>query len=195
MMRNFMLSGLIIAGFLVSVPMLSAAERPASMLSNTCAGCHGTAGASAGHSIPILAGLPSEYFRRAMQQYKSGVRYSTIMGRIAQGYSDAEIEAMAAFFEKQQWISASSKLDPKMIAQGKEIQEKKCARCHLGNGQYTEYRLPRIGGQWSDYLAVLLKTVQAPGFKQPLPKLMKKSLEGLTSDELTALAQFYAAQQ
>lgn len=195
MMRNLMLSGLIIAGFLVNVPMLSAAERPASMLSNTCAGCHGTAGASAGHSIPILAGLPSEYFRRTMQQFKNGTRDSTIMGRIARGYSDAEIEAMATFFEQQQWVSASDKLDPKMIAQGQEIQEQKCARCHLGNGQYAEYRLPRIGGQWLDYLTITLKTAQSPEFKLPLPKLMKQSLKGLSSDELTALAQFFAAQQ
>lgn len=195
MMRSFMLSSLIIVGYLVSVPMLSAAERPASMLSNNCAGCHGTAGASIGDSIPILAGLPSEYFRRTMQQYKSGVRYSTIMGRIAQGYSDAEIDAMATFFEQQQWVSASSQLDPKKVAQGKEIQEQKCARCHLANGQYTEYRLPRIGGQWPDYLALILKIVQNPELKHPVPKFMKKSLKGLTSDELTALAQFFAAQQ
>lgn len=195
MMRTFMLSSLIVVGVLMNVQVVSAGERPASMLSNTCAGCHGTMGASAGYSIPVLAGLPREYFRRAMQQYKNDERYSTIMGRIARGYSNAEIEAMADFFEKQQWVSATSVLDPKMIAQGKKIHKKKCARCHLANGQYTEYRLPRIGGQWSDYLVMHLKNAKVPAYKQPQPELMKESIDGLTEGQLAALAQFYAAQQ
>jgi len=193
MMRTFMLSYLIIAGCLV--PMVSVAERPASMLSNTCAGCHGTAGVSAGESTPNLAGLPSEYFRRTMQQYKSGERYSTIMGRIARGYSDAEIEAMAVFFEKQKWFSTAPKLEPKMIARGQELHESQCARCHLGDGLYAEYRLPRIAGQWPDYLLVRLKNAKMSKFKQPQPKLMTESLEALTESDLAALAQFYATQQ
>ncbi|HEC84450.1 MAG: cytochrome c, class I [Candidatus Parabeggiatoa sp. nov. 1] len=189
------LSGLIVASMLASALTVNAAERSASLLSNACAGCHGTAGASAGDSIPILAGLPSEYFRRTMQRFKSGERYSTIMGRIARGYSDAEIDAMATFFEEQEWLAASHKRDPKMIAKGKKLHKKKCARCHLGDGGYTEYRLPRIAGQWADYLLIYMKNATTSEFKQPQPQLMKKSLEGLTESELAALAHFYAAQQ
>lgn len=185
----------LIAGVLMGVPMVVCAggERPASMLSNACAGCHGTVGASAGYSIPVIAGLPNEYFRRAMKQYQSGERYSSIMGRIARGYSDAEINAMATFFEKQKWISASRDLG--IVAQGKKIHEKKCARCHLAQGRYTEYLLPRIAGQWSDYLAIYLKNATTSELSIPQPKLMKKSLKGLTEGELAALAQFYATQQ
>jgi len=174
---------------------MSAAERPASTLSHPCAGCHGTIGVSVGQSTPILAGLPSDYFRRMMQQYKSGERYSTIMGRIARGYSDTEIDAMATFFEKQEWISATHQPDQEMIAQGKKIHEERCARCHLGDGQYTEYLLPRIAGQWSEYLAIYLKNASTSEFKQPQPKLMKESLQGLTEDDIVALARFYTAQQ
>ncbi len=193
------LSYLIVVGVFTGVPMVVCAggERPASMLSNACAGCHGTAGASAGYSIPVIAGLPSEYFRRAMKQYQSGERYSSIMGRIARGYSDAEIDAMAIFFEKQKWISASRKLDMEMeiVTQGKKIHENKCARCHLAQGRYMEYLLPRIAGQWSDYLAIYLKNATTSELSIPQPKFMKKSLERLTTDELAALAQFYATQQ
>jgi len=192
MMRTLMFCFAVI-GILASA--VNAAERSASMLSYTCAGCHGTAGVSGGDSLPILAGLPSEYLYNVMLQYKTGKRYSTVMGRIARGYSDAEIDAMAVFFEKQEWRSAVSQFDPKMIAHGKELHEQKCARCHLGNGQYTEYLLPRIGGQWSNYLAIYLKNAKTFEFKQPQPKLMKESLSVLTDEELAALAQFYAAQQ
>ena len=69
----------------------------AAMLANTCAGCHGTDGASVGPA-PTIAGLEEEYFVDVMQQYKSGDRWSTIRDRIAKGYTDEEIEAIARYY-------------------------------------------------------------------------------------------------
>lgn len=67
------------------------------MLAGTCAGCHGTDGASPG-PIPPLRGYPADAMATAMRMFRSGQRPSTVMGRIARGYNDAEIQAMAAFF-------------------------------------------------------------------------------------------------
>ncbi|MES9885394.1 MAG: c-type cytochrome, partial [Candidatus Sedimenticola sp. 6PFRAG1] len=74
---------------------------PAAMLANTCAGCHGTLGDSMGPATPTIAGLEADYIVEVMEDYKSGERHSTIMTRIAKGYSDKEIEQMAAFFSAQ----------------------------------------------------------------------------------------------
>lgn len=68
-----------------------------SMLGNTCAGCHGTHGVSVG-AAPSLKGLPVDYLKTAMMDFKSGKRPATIMGRIAKGYSDADIAAIADYF-------------------------------------------------------------------------------------------------
>ena len=63
----------------------------------TCNGCHGTNGISQG-AAPSIKGLPEAYLDQTMQQFKSGARPGTIMGRIAKGYSDAEIAAVSKYF-------------------------------------------------------------------------------------------------
>ncbi|MGF1642177.1 MAG: c-type cytochrome [Thiotrichales bacterium] len=63
-----------------------------------CMGCHGTDGMSATAIPPMIKGLPAEYFEAALLDFKSGKRPGTIMGRIAKGFTDAEITATATFF-------------------------------------------------------------------------------------------------
>ena len=67
------------------------------MKETTCLSCHGPGGKSQG-AIPSLAGLEKAYFVKAMNDFKSGTRPSTIMKRHASGYTDAEFEAMGAYF-------------------------------------------------------------------------------------------------
>ena len=75
---------------------VAADYRPA-MLANPCAGCHGTDGASPG-PIPAINGMPGSYIASAMKDFKSGKRKGTVMGRIARGYTDEEIDLMAKHF-------------------------------------------------------------------------------------------------
>lgn len=71
-------------------------------LAGNCAACHGTNGKAAeGTSVAGLAGLERDYFIAQMKAFKSGARTGTIMHQLAKGYSDAQIEALAAFFAAQ----------------------------------------------------------------------------------------------
>lgn len=70
------------------------------LLAGTCFSCHGPSGDSVG-IIDALAGQPANGTVKKMNEFKKGEKPSTVMGRIAKGYNDAEIAAMAAFFEKQ----------------------------------------------------------------------------------------------
>ncbi len=71
-------------------------------LAATCANCHGTQGkAVEGSAIASLAGLPRDYFVAQMAAFKSGARPATIMHQLSKGYSDAQIEQMAAYFAAQ----------------------------------------------------------------------------------------------
>ena len=78
-----------------------AAHRPsAGRLAHACAACHGTFG----HSLaptPSLAGKSADDFVKAMQDFKSGRRESSIMNRISRAYTEEDIAAMAQFFKKQ----------------------------------------------------------------------------------------------
>jgi cytochrome subunit of sulfide dehydrogenase len=71
-------------------------------LAATCANCHGTMGrAVEGASVPGLAGMPAGYLAEQMRAFKSGARPATVMHQLAKGYSDAQIDAIAAYFAAQ----------------------------------------------------------------------------------------------
>lgn len=71
-------------------------------LAATCANCHGTGGrAIASPAVPGLAGLPAGYMVEQMKAFKAGTRTATIMHQLAKGYSDVQIEQLAAYFAAQ----------------------------------------------------------------------------------------------
>lgn len=123
------------AGVLAVSAAAQAAPPSAAMLSNACAGCHGTKGASAGPSMPSLAGQSKVFFVDAMKKFRSGEREATVMGRLAKGYSDEQIVAMAEYFAKQKPQYQSTSVDPAMVAKGKAVYDNTCKRCHLENGK------------------------------------------------------------
>ena len=69
-------------------------------LAASCAICHGTNGANAG-GLPNLAGQPRDYIARQLRDFRDGRRPATIMHQIAKGYTEPQIEALAAFFAAQ----------------------------------------------------------------------------------------------
>lgn len=63
---------------------------------SSCSGCHGPSGGA----VPSLAGLPAEAIAGAMAEFRSGQRPATVMDRIARGFTEEEIRAIAA------WLAA-----------------------------------------------------------------------------------------
>lgn len=71
-------------------------------LAATCANCHGTQGKAIDKTaVPGLAGLPAAYVVEQMKAFKSGARPATVMHQLAKGYSDAQIEQIAAYYAAQ----------------------------------------------------------------------------------------------
>ncbi|HKW37623.1 MAG TPA: c-type cytochrome [Burkholderiales bacterium] len=69
-------------------------------LAAACASCHGTNGVSRA-GMPALAGRDAAEIARLMQEFKAGLRPATVMQQIARGYSDGQVEAIAAYFSAQ----------------------------------------------------------------------------------------------
>jgi cytochrome c553 len=68
-------------------------------LAANCAQCHGTDGHPvAGSPLPALAGRPRDELLAQLKAFKAGTRSSTIMQQLARGYTDAQLEQLAAFF-------------------------------------------------------------------------------------------------
>jgi cytochrome c553 len=75
-----------------------AAEAPPGAAS--CSGCH-AAKANADTLVRRLAGQDATAMVAAMQAFRAGQRPATVMNRIAKGFSDDEIKAIAAWFAAQ----------------------------------------------------------------------------------------------
>jgi cytochrome c553 len=80
-------------------PAFAASPEPPAGASS-CSGCH-AANAAANTPVPRLAGRNAAEIVTQMQAFRSGAQPSTVMDRIAKGYSDAETAAIAAWYAQQ----------------------------------------------------------------------------------------------
>jgi sulfide dehydrogenase cytochrome subunit len=168
--------------------------RTESMLANTCAGCHGTNGASAGEFLPTIAGLDKGYLYAVMSDYKSGLRPSTIMGRIMKGYTEQEIWAIAGFFAAQPWASNYRTASAKLVQQGQKVHDKLCESCHDDGGRVQDDESPRLAGQWAGYTRYVLDVCRSLG-ERCRPQKMGQRVKGLSDKEIEALASFYESEK
>jgi cytochrome subunit of sulfide dehydrogenase len=65
-----------------------------------CANCHGTNG-QAQPGMESLAGVNKDDIVKKMLDFKAGRKPATIMHQLAKGYSDDQIQAIAAYFAAQ----------------------------------------------------------------------------------------------
>lgn len=88
----------VVFGALTSTTAFAQDPNAARSLAATCFTCHGTDGISAGGVPPSLAGQDKRSLLQQMQDFKAGRRPATIMHQIAKGYTDAQLEQIAAYF-------------------------------------------------------------------------------------------------
>jgi cytochrome c553 len=69
-------------------------------LAAACAACHGTNGNSV-YSMAALAGMPTAAMQQKMQGFGSGAVPATVMQQIARGYTEQQLDLIAAFFAAQ----------------------------------------------------------------------------------------------
>ena len=168
-----------------------------SMLANTCAGCHGTDGASSGPAIPTIAGLSNDYFVEIMKEYAEGTVPSTVMGRMAQGYTEDEIKQLAKFYVAKPFVKAKQEFDPKLVKAGGKLHDKYCEKCHAEGGQSAEDDAGVLAGQWTPYVMNMFDDFNSG--RREAPKKMAKQMKNMMAKEgeagLHALSSYYASQQ
>jgi len=86
-----------IGALLLALPAAAQPSGPTGQaMAQTCYVCHGPAGRSA-PPIPSLARVPADILRGRMMEFRTGQLPSTVMARIAKGYSDEQITAIADY--------------------------------------------------------------------------------------------------
>ena len=129
MKKQLLISLLLSSSTLIASPGFAADANPmatGAAMAWQCAPCHGTNGQEFLEAMPPLAGMPAEQFTRAMLAYREGTRPAVIMDRVARGFTDAEIDAMAQWFEKQpvkQWENTSLNEALKAQADAQGVQQ------------------------------------------------------------------------
>ncbi|MDN3918746.1 c-type cytochrome [Roseateles violae] len=102
MMVPTMMMALLLAAALPARAQDANKVLQARTLAAACAGCHGTDGRQpAGATVPGLAGVPASTLSEQLKAFKAGTRPSTVMQQLAKGFSDAQIEQLAAYFAAQ----------------------------------------------------------------------------------------------
>jgi cytochrome subunit of sulfide dehydrogenase len=201
-------------------PPVLVSGASAQMLAETCAGCHGTDGLSGGPASPSLAGSNPEYFAETMKGFQDGKVYSTIMGRIAKGYSEEEIKLMAEYFKAKPYKAADQTFDAKLAEKGAKHHDKYCEKCHSEGGKILtaeaaakakeadeedeeeegeagdeEYQI--LAGQWTPYLRYTMEDFREG--RREMPKKMKSKLKDLIAKQgdkgLEAIFAFYASEK
>ena len=93
-------TALAITLLLASVPVGAADVNLGRDIAANCANCHGTHGRSRS-PMPSLAGRTQAEIVSYVREFRDGTRPSTVMQQLAKGYTDAQIEAAAAYFAAQ----------------------------------------------------------------------------------------------
>ena len=220
MLNQRILATLLLSMVGISLVTPAAADgASAEMLSNTCLGCHGPGGISVGPATPTISGMSEIYIIGAMLAYKYDndedkvdevieadeeledveffERTATVMNRIAKGYSEAEIKAIAKHFSELPFEAADQSADAGQAKAGAKLHEAHCEKCHEDGGSSADDDAGVLAGQWVPYLQYTMADF-ASGDRD-MPKKMKKQMEEAheaSGDEaMRDLIQFYANQK
>ncbi len=219
MFNHRILATLITLVFGVCFVSPAAAEgASAEMLSNTCLGCHGPGGISKGPATPTISGMSELYIIAAMLAYKYDndedkideiiesdpdledveyfARTSTVMNRIAKGYSEEEIKIISKHFAELPFESAAQSANADQAKSGAKLHEAHCEKCHEDGGSSAEDDAGVLAGQWAPYLEYTMADFASGDRK--MPKKMKKQMEeahAANEEAIRDLIQFYINQK
>jgi cytochrome c553 len=160
-----------------------------------CSACHGEAGNSRASATPVLAGMPTWYFKKAIEDYASGRRVSPEMEPFAKMVRLQGVDDVAGYFAAQPRAKLALELDSASVARGRKASAK-CAACHGDQGHGDERRgIPSLVGQPPLYLKnqmLLFKAdKRSPG--DPALVSVKVLIKAIDDATLADLAAYYAS--
>ena len=161
----------------------------------SCSACHGRAGASRADAVPVLAGMPAWYFKKAIADYAAGRRPSPEMEPFSKMVGTLGVDEIAAYFAAQPRESSPLGVDRTAIGSGRAASTP-CAACHGAEGRGDQAKgAPPLVGQPPGYLLnqmKLFKTDKRSPGDENLAKV-KALMKSLDDTTLAALAAYYSS--
>jgi cytochrome c553 len=170
-------------------------DTPGAMKALNCSACHGFAGQSAGDTMPILAGLWPEYFKKAIADYASGKRPSTEMEPYAKQVIQFGVDDYAAYFGGLTREPTKIAVGATAAGRGRAAAQP-CVICHGPDGRGDRAKLiPDLTGQPPGYLKnqmmLFREDKRSPG--DPSLKAIKELMKSLSDDTMNDLAAYYSS--
>lgn len=170
-----------------------------------CMACHAAdGGGQAAAGFPRLAGLPQAYLRKQLDDFAQGVRVNATMQPVASGLTDAERDAIAAYYSKlpvpQATPAAALSGNNAQLAQSLATRGRwsnglpTCEQCHGPGGVGVGDHFPPLAGQSAVYLGNQLHAWQQGARRNDPLQLMQTVASKLSDADIAAISAWYAAQ-
>lgn len=168
-----------------------AAGLPLEEQVQVCGSCHGADGNSPQPGTPSLAGQPALTITNQMIYFRERLRQSELMTPMARGLSDAEIQALAAWYADQPLEVPDEEADAELMSRGRALaQQHRCASCHRSDFSGHE-QMPRLANQREDYLIQAMQAYREHSRGGP-DTTMIEVMRDISDDEIQALAHYLA---
>jgi len=170
-MKRALILSLALAGVLTGVTHTAHAQdaQRGSGKVAMCEGCHQILGYQTGfpkaYRVPLIAGQDAKYIAAAHKAYRAGDRKQTQMRAIAGSLTDEDIDEVAAHYST---LGKPEGPVPKALEKPlpADLQAKvaTCVACHGANfSTPTDGTIPRLAGQYGDYLYFALRAYATEG--------------------------------
>jgi cytochrome c553 len=158
-----------------------------------CAACHGTPERPPLAGMPTLAGQQEEFLVLQLILLREGLREVPQMADLFKGWSDPELQDVAAYFSRQRMLPGSADKDPQRYERGASLARAMgCGSCHLADFS-GQQQVPRIARQREDYLLASLKAYR-DNKRTGTDTNMNGVLYQVPDGDLAALAHYLAHQ-
>ena len=192
---------LVVAAVLIA-PLAAAAaagagstDTPGFTKALSCSACHGRAGASRADAVPVLAGMPTWYFKKAIEDYATGRRPSPEMEPFSKMVQTLGVDDVAAYFAAQQRERSPQGVERAASVNGRGAATQ-CAACHGADGRGDQTKgAPPLVGQPPGYLLNQMKLFKAEKRSPGDANLtaVKAVMKGLDDATLADLAAYYSS--
>jgi cytochrome c553 len=159
-----------------------------------CDSCHGTPERAPLTLTPTLAGQQHEFLVLQLFYLREGLRDVPQMAELLKGWTDRDLEDVAAHYARQKPPAGAAGPDAKLHAKGAELSKTMgCGSCHLQDYSGQKH-VPRIANQREDYLVAALIAYR-DNKRTGTDTSMNAAMYGVADADIRALAHYLAHQK